>query len=253
MSDNPGILGFEIKLKYDKDILTPIPQSSFVDEDTGTTIYQYAYAGDAMPTASFTSKVSALNDTEYNTNSMVTISYSNTKALYNNGNFFFVDFKVTDTATIGASPIVVSYAKVIGEEINLSVSPSVENGQVFITSEDSSEVIRGDVFIDGEVDVRDNILLSQYIVKVTTLSERQLKAANVYQDSKINTKDTVRLSQLIVGWNFDETENISLFSATITPIFSVAKCKAEADGYIDVPITISNNSGITWLQDFYIH
>ena len=244
MSVNPGILGFKIMLKYDSNTLVPIYQSSSVDKDTGITVYQYAKAGDAMPNASFSSKVSEMIDADNGTDSMVAISYSNTNAMYDNGTLFYIDFKVTDTAAIGTSPIVVSYENIVGEEINLSVSPSIENGQVFITSEDSTEVIRGDVFIDGEVDVRDIILLSQYIVKVTTLTERQLAAANVYQDSIINTKDAVRLSQLVVGWTFDETERISLFSATTTPIFSVAECIAKSDDYVEVPITISNNSGI---------
>lgn len=241
LSDNPGFLGFEITMKYDSNILTPLYTTY---EKLDTIMYQYAKTGTAIPNASFTTTASDIIDTENGTDKMITVSYTNSTAIYNNGTLFYIDFTVNDNISTGViSPIVISYNTFVGEELTLSISPTIENGIVFTTSEDSSEVIRGDALIDGIVDIRDNILISRYIVGVETLSERQLTAADVYKDSKINTKDTVRLSQLIVGWNFDETESISLFSTT-TPIFSVGKCTAEADGYVDVPITISNNSGI---------
>lgn len=239
ISDNPGICGLTLMLKYDSTVLTPV-QKAFVNEKTGEITYNYAYLDDDT---SFVSAISESIDTDNGTNSMVTMERHQITNFYDNGTLFYVNFKVNDTAQTGASPLVISYKSII-EEDYLSISPSVENGQIFVTSEDSSEVLRGDAYIDGVIDLRDVVLVSRYIVEVETLTERQLKAADVYQDSVINTKDTVRLSQLIVGLNFDETENISLFSATTTPVFSVAKCKAEADGYIDVPITISNNSGI---------
>lgn len=239
MSDNPGICGLTLMLKYDNTVLTPV-QKTFVNEETEDINYSYAYLDDKTP---ITSKTSEVIDNDSGTNGMITVAPTakNTN-FYDNGILFYVDFKVNETSQTGASPIIISYETITDEDFN-SISPTIENGLVFVTSDDKTDVIRGDVLIDGEVDVRDNVLLSRYIVKTATLSERQLKAADVYKDSKINTKDTVRLSQLIVGMNFDETESVSLFSTT-TPVFSVGKCTAEADGYVDVPITISNNSGI---------
>ncbi len=56
--------------------------------------------------------------------------------------------------------------------------------------------MRGDVNLDGRVDVSDAIMLMQYLAGSRTLDERQLKAADVNADSKVNIGDVTIIMQM---------------------------------------------------------
>lgn len=58
------------------------------------------------------------------------------------------------------------------------------------------DVIPGDVNLDGTVDLRDAILLLQYLSNNTTLTAKQLRAADVLADGLVNTADAVVIMQM---------------------------------------------------------
>lgn len=57
----------------------------------------------------------------------------------------------------------------------------------------------GDVNGDGEVDVGDAVLVLRYSVQRTTLTQKQLRAADVLHDGKVDVKDAVRILQYEAG------------------------------------------------------
>lgn len=62
--------------------------------------------------------------------------------------------------------------------------------------------IIGDVNEDGNVNVLDKILLKQYIIENTSLTETAMKNADINQDGNISIEDIKRLSEIILkGWS----------------------------------------------------
>ncbi|MGM0689603.1 MAG: exo-beta-N-acetylmuramidase NamZ domain-containing protein, partial [Bacillota bacterium] len=61
------------------------------------------------------------------------------------------------------------------------------------------EVTYGDLNGDGLVDVRDVVMAMQYVLKLRTLTDKQITAADVTGDGEINVKDVVRMMQYALG------------------------------------------------------
>jgi len=57
----------------------------------------------------------------------------------------------------------------------------------------------GDVNEDGEVDVRDVVMVMQYILELRDLTEDQLKAADVTGDGEINIRDATQIMRYSLG------------------------------------------------------
>ena len=64
------------------------------------------------------------------------------------------------------------------------------------------DVIYGDIHADGEIDIKDAVLLAQYLAEwEISLSPKALESADVFHDGKINVKDSVRLAQYLAEWD----------------------------------------------------
>lgn len=68
--------------------------------------------------------------------------------------------------------------------------------RIYNVTEAPTELM-GDVTLDGAVDMKDVILLQQYLAKITELSEKQKYVANVDKSSTINMKDVILIQQYI--------------------------------------------------------
>lgn len=56
--------------------------------------------------------------------------------------------------------------------------------------------IRGDISLDGKVDLADVVLLMQYLAGNTTLTNKQLRAADVSKDGAVNVGDSIIIMQM---------------------------------------------------------
>ena len=56
----------------------------------------------------------------------------------------------------------------------------------------------GDVNMDGDVNLKDIILLNKYIAKMVTLNDTQLKAAACKDDDTMNSDDLIALMSYVV-------------------------------------------------------
>ena len=106
-------------------------------------------------------------------------------------------FKVKDDAKLGETYIRYVLSDAFDEDGN-TVNLNVQNGSVNVYS-----YTLGDINNDGNINMRDVVLLRQYIIgfKGITFTSVQLKAADVYADGSVNIKDLARLRQYVAGHN----------------------------------------------------
>lgn len=83
--------------------------------------------------------------------------------------------------------------------ITLDELPDLKNFTLDGYGSDISKptITYGDIYIDGEVDSKDLINLSQYISKMASLNDEQLGNADVFLDGEVNSKDIVKLAQYL--------------------------------------------------------
>lgn len=93
--------------------------------------------------------------------------------------------------------------KVYAPNNSILQSYCLENNIRFISLESlENGYIIGDVNEDGNINVLDKILLKQYIIENTSLTETAMKCADTNQDEKISVEDIKRLSEIILkSWN----------------------------------------------------
>jgi mannan endo-1,4-beta-mannosidase len=66
---------------------------------------------------------------------------------------------------------------------------------------DETEVIRGDVNLDGSVDSADIVLLAKYLTVKTNLNARQSEAAMLTDDNRLDAFDLVALRRTVLNKN----------------------------------------------------
>ena len=69
------------------------------------------------------------------------------------------------------------------------------------------KIAYGDVYEDGLIDMRDSLLLMQYLELDEKISEQSKKNADVNADGKINNTDNLLILQYISGW-YNDTETL---------------------------------------------
>ena len=83
---------------------------------------------------------------------------------------------------------VTSTATNIGTGYKISVDGSIYN-----------IIVKGDISGDGKIKSNDALLISRYLVNLTTLDQFKIKAADVSNDGKIKSNDALLVSRFLVG------------------------------------------------------
>lgn len=218
ISNNPGIAAFSLTVNYDSSKLTPVSiEKGEALGDSGeltSNLQEGALDGDA-----------------------VTAYWVDPENFTGNGEMLLVTFTINEGTEDGEVPVEISYT--LGDVTNQeyeSVALNITNGAVNVAS-----VIPGDVYEDGDVNVKDGLKLSQYLAEWDVpMSEFETLAADIYKDDEINAKDGLKLSQYLAGWN------VSLVSLLDTGNigFEVGSAEAAPGGYVDVPVVITENTGV---------
>ncbi|MCI9598859.1 MAG: hypothetical protein HFE75_16610 [Firmicutes bacterium] len=245
ITDNPGILGFNITVKYNKDVFTP--QSVTESTESGTPL-QYATKGAILKGGNLVTTITDGAAGASEADGELTVRWLlNASCVNEDGELFSINFKVNEQTEAETAEILLSCENMVGES-NVSVLPFIKTGEITITDAANTQLKRGDICIDGEVNEFDSVLLAKYLVgwKNIVFSAAQRKSADVYSDGKINTKDGVRLAQLIENPKIDEERMISTASVSSKERskITVGDCIAQPGECVEVPITIGNNTGI---------
>ena len=235
ISKNPGIAGFNLTVNYDRAVLTP------------KTIVR----GSVLTNGTFYSNIQQGGDMDQYDN--VTALWANSTAnVTNNGELFTVTFTVANDAPAGLTPVTVTYSNVTNTNqdiISFNVTPG---GAALATG------IPGDVNSDGKPDIRDLIRLGRHLAEISEdTSPIDLEAADVNGDGEVDTRDLVRISQYLAGWEVTLQGLGASVQAAEEPkggkiSFSVGSALAEAGGYVDIPVFITENPGMAgmnvWLE-----
>lgn len=219
ISDNPGIAAFRISINFDSSKLTP----------------ESVESGAVLSKGSLTTN---LEEEDFAGNS-ITVYWENPSDIKDDGELLLLTFSINEYCPDGDIPVTVSYEP--SDIINQSyeqVKLNKTDGAVKVIT-----VLPGDVFEDGEVDVKDGLKLSQYLAEWDiSMTRFEKMAADVNADDAVNAKDGVKLSQYLAGWD------IELFSDSDTAgsiSFKVGDSKVKPGGYVDVPVIITENTGVS--------
>ena len=74
---------------------------------------------------------------------------------------------------------------------------TAEKTMSFTATEKPSETVRGDVDLNGKVELSDVLMMQKYLAKIITLSEDQLKAGDVTDDGKVDVTDVLKIQNYL--------------------------------------------------------
>ncbi len=219
IEDNPGMATFNLTFEFDDSKLeiVEIENGEILTEGTLTSnLHQEEFAGN-----------------------VVTAYWSNTDNVIDDGEILKLTFRIKEDVSDGETPIKATYT--LGDILNQdyeNIALNIKDGIVEITS-----ILKGDVKEDGVVDGNDGLRLNQYLadwdISLTKFEER---AADVYADEEINAKDGLKLGQYLAKWD------VSLMAVSLleekTIVFDVDNVSSPAGNYVDVPVYITENSGV---------
>ncbi|MGN1098351.1 MAG: cohesin domain-containing protein, partial [Clostridia bacterium] len=210
-----------LTINYDKTKLTPVSIEK----------------GSALTAGTLTSNIQQGGDmNEYD---CVTAYWVNPADVTANGEILTLTFTISEETEEGEIPVTVTYE--IGDISNQNYEDivlNITNGGVTVKN-----IIKGDVYTDGLVNTKDGVRLSQYLAKwEVNLTAAELAAADVLADGVVNTKDGVKLSQYLAKWDVS-LEAVSLLEQGRIK-FEVGEVSAKAGEYVDIPVTITENTGV---------
>ena len=225
LNENPGIAGFKLLVNYDKSVLTP----------------KRIEQGDMITAGVFESNLNEgrpVDELDH-----VQVTWNNLQSTTETGELFNIIFEVNENAAYGSSPILINeQTSSLTDNSGQYIVPIFAAGAVNI-----AEVRKGDIYIDGNIDTNDSILLAKHLAhyRNISLTDRQLDAADIFEDGNVNTKDGVSLAQIIAGW---ETPSVNLSSQTGAATIKADNIEGEAGEYVDVPISVEGNPGMAGFE-----
>lgn len=173
VKNNPGITALSVQLSYPEELtLTSVDYTTpFSSKATGSNKLQSPF------TVSWYSPSSADEDED--------------------GVFATLTFKVAEDAALGTYPITLTYDEDnVFDSTFKNISFAVKNGTLTV-----HDHIAGDINGDTKVNMKDLVLLQQYINEWDVAVNESF--ADVNGDTKVNMKDLVLLQQHINGWEVE--------------------------------------------------
>lgn len=107
-----------------------------------------------------------------------------------------VTFTLDASAAVPAEPTADVYVDIYCGYTNMADAAPLSGTAKIYSYEEPVEILYGDVYSDGKVNVRDSVTLAQYIAKKDP-QPFDLVAADVYLDTKVNVRDSVTLAQFV--------------------------------------------------------
>lgn len=187
MKNNPGISGFSFGISFNKEYLEPV--SITATGSAVSTLYSNLSENNA--------DISALEN--------ITAVWSNaSNVTVPAGDLFTLRFKIKSNAYTGKYPITLSGMAV--NELFEELDYNVRQGNISVA--DGTDVVYGDIYTDGHIDIKDAVKLSQFLSGRISLNTYEGFAADVQKNDRIDVRDAIKLSQYLAGY-----ENIILGSA----------------------------------------
>lgn len=133
-----------------------------------------------------------INDDE----NKISISWADAYLSTESGNMLNIDYKIKD-GEYGAVNFTVAKHQMLDMTGN-RIWIDCNSGGILM----NIPFIKGDIYKDGIVNIKDVIRLNQYLAKWDViLSEGELANADIVEDSEINSKDLIKLNQYLANWD----------------------------------------------------
>ncbi len=171
--NNPGISGLAFKVRYDSSVL------NLKAVDTSTSEVTWSYITHNFGNSTNNDAVSFVYTREYD--------------YVSNNTLATLVFEVADDAPEGDYEIEIYFHEACDENLD-DVYLRAINGLVTVLSS-----VRGDTNADGFINVKDIVLLAQYLAGWSVSPD--LYACDCNADGEITVKDIVLLSQYLADWN----------------------------------------------------
>lgn len=216
VKDNPGVMAFSHLLSFDTNSIT-----------LNSVTPAKALGGELISNIS-------------NESGSAKIIWLDSKDSVYNGDIYYLEFTVKDTATIGNSVLSISFSD---SDVCNSNSENViflkQNGNINIY-----EYAVGDINLDSLVGIKDILLLSKYLLGVAELTDIQLENADVNSDGVIDIKDRVRLSKQLIETN---CSSITSDNSTAAPTVTVESVEGTIGNKVLVGLTLSEEVSLSGL------
>lgn len=186
MKNNPGISGISFELGFDKVYFEPVSIT----------------ASGAAVTPVFSNLT---GNGDISKMDSITAVWSNaSNVTKSSSDLFTVRFKIKENAYMGDYPI--TLAGMVVNELFEDVEYCVRQGSISVMN--GLEVLYGDIYTDGSIDIKDAVKLAQFLSEKIQLNTYETLASDVKKDSQIDVRDAIKLSQYLAGY-----DNIKLGSA----------------------------------------
>ncbi len=270
IENNPGFAEFALFLKYDTSAFIPLKPSGS---------RYYGATGEMLGNNGtyFSSIIS--NDTE----EVLSVSWNKEVLdpepevptetdISTDGIIFTVDFRAKDDIVAGRYQFSVTYEDAV-ETTETIVGGGIADGLGnFLFPEVTStsvniycDAVKGDIDQNGVLNISDMTYLARHLVgwkNYQNLTDAQFEAGNVFSYKNevvpnLNSMDGTKMMQLILGYtpvekttevstmSIASSNTISLFAESTEPEFIVGSVKGMPGEYVDVPVSIKNNSGLS--------
>lgn len=183
LTENYGFAGLQMNIGFDKTKLMPISIT----------------AGDSIDYKSVVSNLQSDIDLKKINN--ITAIVSNNENFLEKGTLFTIKFKIADDFHSGNTSIWFNSVKMTNQSLD-NIEPIVHDGVVNVI-----DYTMGDINKDGIIDIKDAVLLKQYLYQKTCLSNAQLCAADVNHDGIIDNLDSDKLEKYLAEWNDIDLNN----------------------------------------------
>lgn len=228
IKENPGVAVYNLKVKFDRNKLTPVSISQGIN------------GGDKI--------TSNLNEPNVipETLTYVTALWNNFSNMNYNGYLFRLRFKAKENVVFETVPITLECTeKGILDENYEEITPQIQNGSVTI----KTDYDFGDINMDKNINGIDLLMLNQFIAEYNNISfnDAQKYLADVYRDTIINIADLVLFKQYLAGWDVvlgkSLEDSLSVFENKSIDLS--LKNTYISDDEIKISAVLKNNTGVS--------
>ncbi len=170
IENNPGISGVVLEIGYDRSVMSLVEYES----------------------ASYIQATSNFDEDESHDKAIFSLTFSSNHV--ESGTILTLVFEIKADAPLGDYAVTISCPKVAANQALEILGCKLVSGEITV-----SDSICGDINRDGRIDIKDSVLLVQYLAKWNV--EVDEAGADCDADGDIDIKDSVLLAQYLAEWN----------------------------------------------------
>ncbi|UCE19160.1 MAG: T9SS type A sorting domain-containing protein, partial [Gemmatimonadota bacterium] len=155
-----------------------------------------------------------------------------------------ITFEVNPSVTVGDSTRIHFDRVVLSDTVGIAIPLRVQDGTLFLGTG-----IKGDVNMDGEVDVLDAVWMINYILERIEFTTFQFWAADCNEDDAVDILDVVGIINVILGLGTcPPTSSLAKIAISPASIWSPGEEAEFTHGRLELPLAIRSEHDMTGIQ-----